>query len=456
MSYAELGAQVPGDSVEDDARLAQLALDVLEQNWLGHATRPSPRLYPHQWSWDSACIAIGYSTWNQERAQTELRSLFAAQWADGLLPHIVFSGEGSYFPGPEFWQTERSPNAPDGHRTSGIVQPPIHSSAVLRVYRNAADRECAAVFLEELYPKLVAWHDYLYRERTRNGGALAEIWHPWESGMDNSPLWDGALDRIVLAPADVPEYERVDVRLTDADERPTDAEYDRYAYLVQLFRDVDYAPEQIRATCPFAIRPVLFNALLVQAGRDLATIARELGRDPGPFEAQAERTAAALDAELWDEEHGIYVDYDVCGDGPVAARCPVGFAPLYAGVPAAARAERALEGLAASLVRAGDHGWAVPSLSTDDPGFDPQRYWRGPVWPIVHWVFSQAFARYGNAALSGALRRTMIDLCRSGGFCEHYNPRTGRGQGGEQFAWTAGLVLDILDGRGTPNDERRE
>jgi hypothetical protein len=444
LSYAELGAEVPDTDVEADESFAQQALAVLEENWLGHATSPSPRLYPHQWSWDSACIAIGYSTWNQERAQTELRSLFAAQWADGLLPHIVFSGSGSYFPGPEFWQTERSPNAPDGYRTSGIVQPPIHASAVLRVNRNALDRESAAGFLEELYPKLAAWHDYLYRERTRGGGGLAEIWHPWESGMDNSPLWDEALGRIVLTPAEVPAYTRVDVQLTGAAERPTDAEYDRYAYLVQLLRDVDYSPARIRAACPFVIRPVLFNALLVQAGRDLATIARELGRDPQPHEAQADRTAAALDSELWDGEHGVYADYDVTSESAVPVRCPIGFAPLYAGVPSPARAERALAGLASSLVQAGKHGWAVPSLSPDDPGFDPHRYWRGPVWPIVHWVLSQGVARYGEADLSNVLRRTIVDLCRNGGFREHYSPMTGQGQGGEQFAWTAALVLDLL------------
>ena len=92
------------------------ALEVLESNWLGHGTRPS-RLYPHQWSWDSACIAMGYAGWNQPRAEMELRSLFAGQWANGLLPHIVFAeGDGRYFPGPDFWQAERSPDAP---RTSG-------------------------------------------------------------------------------------------------------------------------------------------------------------------------------------------------------------------------------------------------------------------------------------------------------------------------------------------------
>jgi hypothetical protein len=38
----------------------------------------------------------------------------------------------------------------------------------------------------------------------------------------------------------------------------------------------------------------------------------------------------------------------------------------------------------------------------------------------------------------------MIGLSRRGGFWEHYSPTTGEGHGGEQFAWTAALVLDLL------------
>ena len=173
---------------EQDAQLARSALAVLDANWLGHATKPSPYLYPHQWSWDSACIAMGYARWNQDRAETELRSLFAGQWRNGLLPHIVFAkGDGRYFPGPDFWQARRSPDAPAGLETSGIVQPPIHATAAWRVYQRSGDRAQARAFLEELAPKLAAWHAYLYRERTRGSDGLVEIWHPWESGMDNSP-----------------------------------------------------------------------------------------------------------------------------------------------------------------------------------------------------------------------------------------------------------------------------
>lgn len=65
------------------------AKKILDGNWTGSYTKPSPSLYPHQWNWDSGFIAIGYSHYNQKRAEMELLSLFNAQWPNGMLPQIV-------------------------------------------------------------------------------------------------------------------------------------------------------------------------------------------------------------------------------------------------------------------------------------------------------------------------------------------------------------------------------
>ena len=48
-----------------DKKLVQQAKMVLDFNWTGEYTMPDPRLYPHQWSWDSALIALGYSRYDQ-------------------------------------------------------------------------------------------------------------------------------------------------------------------------------------------------------------------------------------------------------------------------------------------------------------------------------------------------------------------------------------------------------
>ena len=428
------------------AGLAQQAMAVLDANWMGHATRASARLYPHQWSWDSACIAIGYAGWDQDRAKAELRWIFAGQWENGLLPHIRFAEGARYFPGPDFWQAHLAPGAPAEPKTSGIVQPPVHATAAWQVYRHAPDAEDAKAFLRELMPKLVAWHEYLYRERTRGEDGLVEIWHPWESGTDNSPRWDEALARISPAADAIPDYQRVDVEVVDASQRPTDAEYDRYAYLVKLFRDLDYDPARIRDVCPFAVQDVLFNALLVQSNRDLAEIARTLGEDPAPYEAWAERTARGLESRLWDDDEAAYLDYDVRVERHVRVRTGAAFAPLYAGVPTAERAARMRERLWAGAVAVDGVGRAVPSVPTDDVHFDPGRYWRGPVWPMINWVIHAGLTRYGFRDEASQIRSGLLELVRREGFWEHYNPITGRGEGTEHISWTAALVLDLLDG----------
>ncbi len=256
----------------NDADLTDLVVRagaVLDDNWIGSSTKPAPRSYPHQWSWDSAFIAIGNAHRRPDRAELEMRTLFRAQWSNGMVPHIVFDGEGGeYFPSAIDWGSRACGAAPADVATSGICQPPVHALAVERI---AATGSTDLAFLEDMYPPLVAWHDYLFRER-RVGSDLVEVWHPWETGMDNSPAWDLPLGNIQLAPGDVPAYRRVDVDIADPADRPTDREYDRYAFLMHRLRAEQYAPASPERH-PFRIRDVLFNSLLVGAERSLAVIA---------------------------------------------------------------------------------------------------------------------------------------------------------------------------------------
>ena len=86
-----------------------------------------------------------------------------------------------------------------------------------------------------------------------------------------------------------------------------------------------------------------------------------------------------------------------------------------------------VERLADSRVPVGDSGWAVTSLSPADPGFQPTRYWRGPVWPILNWVLQRGLERYGYRERAAQVRQAVVDLGRSAGFWEHYDPLTGKG-----------------------------
>ncbi len=171
------------------------AKEILKVNSTSGHTKPSQDLYPHQWNWDSGFIAIGYSWYDQKRAIKEIRSLFDAQWTNGMVPQIVFDPKylGGYFPEPDFWQAESSGKVPEGKLTSGITMPPIHATVCRLIFERAEDSAEAKVFLKEIYPKLKKSHRYLYTCRDPKGEGLVCIRHPWESGVDNSPVWDTVL-----------------------------------------------------------------------------------------------------------------------------------------------------------------------------------------------------------------------------------------------------------------------
>lgn len=269
--------------------------------------------------------------------------------------------------------------------------------------------------------------------------------------MDNSPLWDDALAAITPAIGDVPDYERIDLQFADATQRPSDDEYDRYVYLVKLARDRSYLPERVRSVTPFAIYDVLFNAILVRADRDLARIAGELGADGTLFEAWADRTATGIEQRLWDDDAGMYLDLDARTGAPIRVRAGGGFTPLYAGIPDASRARHLVTTLEDVVVRREEDGWLLPSVAADDPRFDPARYWRGPAWPVLQWLLHHGLHDYGFEEEARRMRAGLLALAQQAGFWEHYDPMTGHGGGGGQFAWTAGLVLDLLqehEGRG--------
>jgi hypothetical protein len=426
----------------EDQALVEQAKAILSLNWTGEYTQPGPRLYPHQWSWDSAFVAFAYAHYNGGRAEKELRHLFEAQWSNGLLPQIVFNPRfRDYFPGPSFWHAKESPHAPKRMETSGVVMPPIHATAVLAVYKGGGTRE----FFEYAFRKLEAWHEYLYRERDPDEEGLVYIRHPWESGMDNSPMWATILLRLHLRAEQIPKYERADTHAVSAEDRPVDSAYDRFAYLVKFFADRNYDEARIREDCPFLVQDVLFNSLLCRAERDMAEMARMLGEDPAPFEERSKKTAQAIEKKLWDEERGIYVDYDLVSGRPIGVYFAANFSPLFSGIPDKTRAKRLVDALENDGFGLSDESITpVPSYDIHGMGFSPVTYWRGPVWLNINWVLMHGLEDYGYREHADRLRRSIIELCREEGFHEYFDPITGQGHGSDLFSWSAALLIDVL------------
>jgi glycogen debranching enzyme len=405
---------------------------VLRANDRGGYTVPAARLYPFQWNWDAGFAALGFATFDEPRAWTELDTLFRGQWEDGLLPQIVFHAPSDdYFPGPAVWRTP-----PRDPATSGITQPPVHAIVVRRLLENAHAWRLAEARAERLYKKLVAAHDWWWRARDPGHTGLVHLLHPWESGMDNSPASDEALARVPMTTTT--EIRRRDTGHVDPAMRPRDQDYRRFIHLVDRFADCGWDPARMWAASPFRVADIGVNAILLRAEEDLHALAGRFGT-PGERARLAERVDAARRAvaATWSDELGVFRSVDFEGRAPIDAPTSAGFLPLLSGAPSLAQAAA----LAATLDRWAGPGDAIlPSVPPDHPRHEPRRYWRGPIWAVVNWMVAEGFARHGEPA-SVRLRLRTRRLIERGGFAEYFDPRDGAGLGGGPFTWTAAVYL---------------
>jgi len=419
------------------------AKKILDGNWTGRYTKPSPSLYPHQWNWDSAFTAMGYAHYNEVRAMQELRSLFEHQWENGMVPQIVFNAEalGNYFPEPDFWQV------PGGRLTSGITMPPLHAVACLHIYQHAVGGRRARDFLDEMYPKLLASHRYFYRYRDPEESGLVYIRHPWESGLDNSPNWDRPLRSIEIDIEKLPKYERRDLQHgVPAEQRPSNDDYDRYVYLVDLFRRCGYDEEKIYQQCPFLVQDVLFNSILCRANRDLVEIGEIVGRDTGEVGEWLEQTSAAIAEKMWSPLRRQFDPIDLVAGEQLPTATAASFMPLFAVAASPEQAEALYERLNSVSFCALHQGncFTIPNFDMQHEEFDAKNYWRGPVWININWMLSQGLKSYGYQRKSDSMRKDIIQLPIRFGFHEYFDSTTGKGYGSASFSWTSALFIDLV------------
>ena len=415
--------------------IARKAQDILRTNDRGGYTVPNGRVYPFQWNWDSAFVALGFDTFDRDRAWTEIETLFKAQWDDGFLPHIVFwQDDPGYFPGPSVWGTGKTPV------TSGITQPPVAATVVRKLWDRAVavgEDDAFRPRLDALFPKLLAWHRWFrdFRDPEQRGVVVAV--HPWETGRDNSPEWDAPGEPIDAS--NVGDYVRRDTSHLDAKMRPTKLEYDRYLALVQFGRSVGWDHARISAENPFRVADIGMSMILLRANRDLLLLAELLGNEDAAEDlreliGRAERGIGWL----WDGKIEAWCSRDLLTRRSSAFVTSASFLSFYAGLADPARDQAMLRHLERI---AGGVAYLMPSLDPDDPGFQMIRYWRGPVWAVVNYMIGTGLSEAGYAGPAQRVRSDTRALLETAGLYESYCPVTGRGSGGGDFSWTAAMWL---------------
>lgn len=278
--------------------------------------------------------AIGLAHIDFTAAANQIRTVFEGQWKNGMLSNTVFGKkkEASILV-KDFWETANCQYAPEDVFVDGITQTPTYGFALLKMYEAAENKEEALSFLKEMYPKIQAFHNYLYTYRDSEEEGLVAVIHPAESGTEGSPLWDSVLDKM-------PESTDSEYEIQSHKERIHDAS--RYKQLKKLYQKYNFEEEKIVKNCPVRVQDPFFNAILSWSNEAMIEIGRIIKADVTDFVLWNELTVFSMNEKLWDEKQGIYNAYDLVNKVYISGDTLSGMLPIMADVPNIDQAENIL------------------------------------------------------------------------------------------------------------------
>jgi glycogen debranching enzyme len=251
-----------------------------------------------------------------------------------------------------------------------------------------------------------------------------------------------------IRPENVPEFHRGDTVYVPVIERPHPSDYDRFIFLIDVFRQLRYDPAALLTQSPFLVQDVLFNSILYRADEDLHALAKTLGEPVEEIEGWLSRMRINFDGRFWDERASLYRDFDLRLGDSIRVNTAAAFLPLFAGLPSEQQAQLLVE---SHLLNPDEYAltdevrhWVVTTSRTE-PAWEPRRYWRGPVWVILNWFVVEGLLRYGYEELATAIRQDTLSLIEASGFREYYDPRDGSGCGSTDFSWSAALAIELIN-----------
>jgi hypothetical protein len=362
------------------------------------------RQWAHNWGgwtvgeWDCFFGALLTSLEDEAQTSAGIRVMLSAQTDTGVVPNMT-SGNGI---------------SPDRS------EPPVAAYVVWKVFERRQDRD----LLEWAYPHLKKYHEWWLNDRgdgqprrdgNRDGllewgsdrGSTPSVAGrgnlqaaKWESGMDDSPMYD-------------------------------EAAYDPHTYTLNL-------------------EDVGLNSLYTLDAECLAKIAAILGKDEDSrkFAAEYEHMKQLVREKLWNEKDGIYENR--FWDGHFSSRLSTtNFYPLFAGIAAPEQAERMIK---EHLLNPREFWgkYVAPTIARIDPAFPDQFYWRGAIWGPTNYMLYEGINRYrfDQVALEYAQKSydLFMDDWRSNQHDnEQYNSWGGTGGGDTHYTWGALLCLVPLE-----------
>src|SRR5439155_941560 len=78
---------------------------------------------------------------------------------------------------------------------------------------------------------------------------------------------------------------------------------------------------------------------------------------------------------------------------------------------------------------------------TTSPLYQPDGYWRGPVWAPSTVLIEDGLRRAGHQVLADDISHRFRSVCERSGFAENFDAQTGEGLRDRAYTWTASAYL---------------
>ncbi|EEO9710817.1 alpha-glucosidase [Salmonella enterica] len=483
-NYLKKGLNNP-DATPEQTRVAVKAIETLTGNWrapggaVKHNTvTPSvtARWFSgnQTYAWDSWKIAFAMVHFNPEIAKDSIRALFdwQIQPNDPIRPQ-----DAGMIPDLVTWNTIPERGGDGGNWNERNTKPSLAAWSVMEVYNVTKDN----AWLQEMYPKLVAYHDWWLRNRDHNGngvpeyGATKDKAHNTASGEmlftvkkgDKEETLSGLKTYEEIATSG--QYDSLTIPAQEAagwESGRDDAAVFGFIDKDQLDKYVANGGKRSDWTVKFAENRDnngnLVGYSLLQESVDqasymysdnhyLAKIAAILGKpeEAEHYQTLAKQLANYINTCMFDRQSGFYYDIRI-EDKPLANGCaghpiiergkgPEGWSPLFNGAATQAHADAVVK----VMLDPKEFNTFVPlgTAALTNPAFGADIYWRGRVWVDQFWFGLKGMERYGYRDDALKLADTFFKhakgLTTNGPIQENYNPLTGAQQGAPNFSWSA-------------------
>ena len=399
----------------------------------GYTLPTNNKLYPAQWNWDSAFIALGYSYFNLNFALKEIKTLLDGQWKDGMIPHILFHNTNTnYYPNHTAW------NCGNKIRSSGITQPPVLASILKEIIDKNKITKIQKKEIKKFVIKIKKSHDWFIKNRDPKKTGLVSILHPWESGYDNSSLWDEPMNKVKIEKNI--QYKRADNKVINPEHRPLNIDYDRYVTIKNDLRKKKYDPKKIFKTSLFNVVDIGFNSIFLKSNKDLIILLKKFNLDSSTIINYVKITEKNI-LKYFDKKKQTFFCFDLRNKKKIFIPSITNYLILYADIKNSKINDILIKNLKKHNLK---EKYFFSSIKPNHKSFEEKRYWRGPVWINCNWFIHKGLMNK-DEKYSNKIKERTIRLVEKKGFHEYYSCKNGKPMGANNFSWSAALYLDLIN-----------